>query len=91
MKLVYARQALADMGWFRQYYGAVFPEGRGRARDALLRTESLVAENLFVGHPTGSDSGTREFPILRTPFNLIYRVKDDRIEILRVLDLRGGK
>jgi hypothetical protein len=27
---------------------------------------------------------------LRTPFVLLYRVKDDRIEVLRVLDLRAG-
>jgi plasmid stabilization system protein ParE len=89
VKIVYARQALADMGWFRQYYATVFPEGRGRARDALLRTEALVTENPRAGHPTEPGAETREFPILRTPFSLIYRLKDDRIEILRVLDLRS--
>ena len=89
MKIVYARQALVDMGWFRQYYATVFPEGEGRARDALLRTEALVAENPRAGHRTEPGAETREFPILRTPFSLLYRLKDDRVEILRVIDLRG--
>jgi toxin ParE1/3/4 len=90
VRVVYAEQALKDMGWFRKYYATTFPEGKGRARESLLRTEALVAENPFVGQPTEAGSATREFPILRTPFVLLYRVKDDRIEVLRVLDLRAG-
>lgn len=89
MKIVYAEAALTDMGWFRHYYSSVFPEGKGKARDNLLRTEALIAENPFVGHPAAQGPELREFPILRTPFSLLYRVKADRIEILRVLDLRG--
>ena len=78
------------MGWFRQYYAAVFPAGKGNARDSLLRTEALLAENPRIGQPAYPGAETREFPILRTPFVLLYRLKDDRIEILRVLDLRAG-
>jgi plasmid stabilization system protein ParE len=90
MRVVYARQALLDMGWFRRYYMSVFPEGRGSARDSLLRTEALVAENPLIGHPTEPGADTREFPVLRTPFVLLYRVRADRVEILRVLDGRAG-
>jgi plasmid stabilization system protein ParE len=89
VRVVYARRALEDMGWFRRYYATAFPEGRDRARDSLLRTEALVAENPLIGQPTGPGAETREFPVLRTPFALLYRLKEDRIEILRVLDRRA--
>lgn len=90
MKVVYAERALRDMGWFRDYYAAVFPAGKGNARASLLRTEALIAENPHVGQTTAPGAGTREFPILRTPFVLLYRLKEDRIEILRVWDTRAG-
>jgi plasmid stabilization system protein ParE len=89
VKVVYAEKALQDMGWFRRYYSTVFPEGKGRARESLLRTEALIAENPSIGHPVEHGSEAREFPLLRTPFVIIFRVKSDRIEILRVLDLRA--
>ena len=89
MRVVYSEQALQDMGWFRRYYSRVFPEGKTGARDSLLRTERLIAESPLVGHRTDPGSETREFPVLRTPFAVIYRVKSDRIEILRILDLRS--
>jgi plasmid stabilization system protein ParE len=91
LKIVYSEAALNDMGWFRRYYSSVFPEGKGKARDSLLRTEALIAENPFAGHPATQGFEAREFPVLRTPFSLLYRVKGDRIEILRVLDLRAER
>jgi hypothetical protein len=78
------------MGWFRRYYATAFPEGKGCARESLLRIEALIAENPLVCQPTEPGAGTREFPVLRTPFSLLYRLKGDRIEILRILDLRAG-
>jgi toxin ParE1/3/4 len=91
MKILYSENALKDMGWFRRYYSKVFPEGKGSARASLLRTEALIAENPFVGHPTAQGAETREFPVLRTPFSMLYRVKANRIEILRVLDHRAER
>jgi plasmid stabilization system protein ParE len=91
LDVVYAPKALEDMGWFRQYYSSAFPEGKGNARDSLLRSEALVAGNPFIGHPTSAGSEMREFPVLRTPFVLLYRVKAERIEILRVLDMRAAR
>lgn len=89
MQLVYAERALRDMLWFRRYYADVFPAGRGTARDRLLRTEALVVENPSIGHPVEPGSDLREFPVLRTPFSMLYRLKEDRIEVLRILDNRA--
>jgi plasmid stabilization system protein ParE len=88
MKVAYLRSALPDLNWFRAYYEAIFPEG---ARHALLQRraiERLLRENPFAGHVVQEDADTRAFSISRTPFIMVYRVKDDRIEILRVWDGR---
>ena len=89
MQIVYTEHALQDMLWFRQYYAKVFPEGRGTARASLLRTEALIVENPRIGHLTAQRAETREFPILRTPFAMLYRVRAGRIEILRLIDHRA--
>ena len=88
MKVAYLRSALPDLNWFRAYYEAIFPEG---ARHALLQRraiERLLRENPFAGRVVQEDTDTRAFPISRTPFIMVYRVKDDRIEVLRIWDGR---
>ena len=88
MRVVYVRSALPDLVWFRAYYEAIFPEG---ARHALLQrraVERLLRENPFAGRVVQEDADTRVFPISRTPFIIVYRVMEDRIEVLRVWDGR---
>lgn len=88
MRVIYLRSALPDLAWFRAYYGSVFPEGE---RNALLQrraVERLLKENPFVGRIVQEDTGARAFQITRTPFTLYYRVREDRIEVLRVWDAR---
>lgn len=89
MEVVYLGAALEDMGWFRHYYAIAFPEGRGNARESLLRTERLIAENPLIGHPAGEGDGVREFPLRRTPFGFLYRIQGDRIKMLRLFDHRS--
>jgi toxin ParE1/3/4 len=88
MRVVYVRSALPDLSWFRAYYEAIFPEG---ARHALLQrraVERLLRENPFAGRVVQEDTDTRVFPISRTPFIIVYRVTEERIEVLRVWDGR---
>ena len=51
-----------------------------------LRIDAGLKKDLVEGM-----AGIREFPIPRTPFSFIYRVVDDRIEVLRVRDQRGDR
>ena len=88
MRLVYLPRAVRDIAWMRDYYGRVFPEGRAKARDHLRAAERLLVEHPEIGRPTDV-SQVRELVIARTPFTFIYRLKDDRIEILRVWDDRA--
>jgi toxin ParE1/3/4 len=56
-------------------------ESRIRDSAAMLATHS------FIGR-AGRVAGTRELPVSRTPFTLIYRVRRNRVQILRVLHQR---
>ena len=75
----------------RTYYAHIFPDGAKRAADQYGRTCGVIRDNPLVGRPVEGMEGVREFSIPRTPFSFIYRVVDDRIEILRVWDQRGDR
>lgn len=88
MEIVYLPSAVADLQWMRLYYSRVSPQGARRARQHLLAIERLLADNPHAGEAMGI-ADVREFPIRRTPFSIIYRVRSRRLEILRVWDQRG--
>ena len=77
------------MLWFRSYYSRVFPAGQGSAKTQLRRMIQLISEHPEIGHVPDDFSEALEHPISRTPFTMIYRVKDNEIQILRVLDQRS--
>ncbi len=87
MNIVYLESARDDLLWMRQYYESVFPEGRSRAQKQFHTVENLLLANPFIGHETHRKN-VREFSIPKTPFSFIYRVRPERIEILRVWDER---
>ena len=91
MKLVFLPSTRTDLLWMRAYYARVFPGGAKRAAERYIRASRLVLGNPLVGHLVEGMAGIREFPIPRTPFSFIYRVVDDRIEVLRVWDQRGDR
>lgn len=85
MKLVYLPTAFPDVVWMRRYYRNIFPQGAKKAREQLYAVERLIMENPNVGRHFREG---REFPIVRTPFVMVYRVRGDTIEIVRVWDAR---
>ncbi len=89
MKIIYLASASPDLRWFKQYYMRVFPAGRENADKHFLATQTTLKNNPLIGHPSESVAGAREFSIARTPFSFIYRVQEDRIEVLRVIDNRS--
>ena len=91
MKLVFLPTTRADLLWMRQYYARVFPGGAKRAADQYIRATRVVRGNPLVRHLDEGMAGVREFPIPRTPFSFIYRVMDDRVEVLRGWDQRGDR
>lgn len=90
MRIVYLEDAAQDILWFRHYYKAVFPEGSPRARATLKAIQTTLAANPYAGHRSDSHKDVRELVIPRTPFTLVYRVRPDQIEVLRLWDNRQG-
>jgi plasmid stabilization system protein ParE len=87
MKVVLSEQAKRDMRWWRTYYRQSFPAGNANAGAHLAKAVELLAENGSLGSVV-EGYNLRRYQIHRTPFALIYRVKDDEIEIARIWDGR---
>ena len=75
----------------RTYYAHIFQDGAKRAAAQYRRTCGVIRDNPLVGRPVEEMEGVRGFSIPRTPFSFIYRVVDDRIEVLRVWDQRSDR
>ena len=84
MKLVFLPSTRSDLLWMRTYCSRIFPDGARLAAEQYLRASGVIRDNPLAGHPVEGMAGVRKFPIPRTPFSFIYRVGDDRIEVLRV-------
>ena len=91
MNLVLLPSTRTALPWMRRYCARIFPGGAKRAAEQYHRASRVVRGNPLVGHPVEGIAGVREIPIPRTPFSLIYRVADDRIEVLRARDQRGDR
>ena len=91
MNLVFLPSTRSDLLWMRTYYTSVFPAGAKRAAEHYRMSCRAIGENPRIGRPVEDFPGVREFTIQRTPFSVIYRVIDDRIEVLRIWDQRGDR
>jgi plasmid stabilization system protein ParE len=90
MKVIFLPSSSEDVRWFTRYYRFSFPAGRRNARERMARTLASLSDNPRLGYAV-PETNHREFPISRTPFSLIYRIVDDRIEIMRLLDGRANR
>ncbi len=88
MDIIYLESARDDLVWFRHYYEAVFPEGSENAKRHFYAIEQALLAHPFIGHKVRAD--VYELPVKKTPFTFVYRVKEHRIEVLRVWDDRQG-
>jgi toxin ParE1/3/4 len=84
VRLVWSPQAVEDLAALRAYIERDDPAA---ARKTALRiieaVETLIPANPKVGRP-GRVPGTRELVIAGTPFVVPYRLREGRIEVLRI-------
>jgi toxin ParE1/3/4 len=73
------------MGWFRQYYRSVFTAGKTNAGAHFKEAKRLLKAYPHVGHPSDA-ADFRELQILKTPFAIIYRIRGDEIQVVRLWD-----
>lgn len=84
MKIKWLRKALRNLEIAYEYIYANDPEA---ARQTIVRIRDAVAQ--LEQYPSmgrhGRVAGTRELVIVNTPYLVIYRVKEETIQIIRVL------
>jgi hypothetical protein len=90
MRFVFLPSAEAGLDWYRHYYGHVFPEGKKAAREQYFKMKRVLRAAPLVGKPIG-ETDAREYPMPRTSFTIVYRVKEDIIEVQLVLDQRAER
>lgn len=84
MIILWSPQAIADLVSLRAY---IAEDNKAVAQRVVLRIvrtiEQLLSEHPDMGRP-GRVPGTRELVIPQTPYIVPYRVRDNRIQVLRV-------
>jgi len=76
--------ALDDLDHIVEFVARDKPSAAKRIAEALWKAGQRLVEHPAMGRP-GRVTGTREWVIPGTPYIMAYRVRDDVIEILRVL------
>jgi toxin ParE1/3/4 len=85
LRLRWTRLAEKDLDNIAAYIGQDSPAAAARVVLELIeQTEALLTRHVGVGRP-GRVLGTRELVIAGLPYIIPYRVRDNDIEILRVL------
>jgi toxin ParE1/3/4 len=84
MIVEWSPQAIADLAALRATIAEDNPAAAQRVALHVIRNvEELLAANPSIGR-WGRVSGTRELVIPQTPYIVPYRVRNNRIEVLRV-------
>ena len=84
MKVVWFKKAIWDLESAKNYITQDDPLAAQQVVSRIKETVSLLSEQPGIGRP-GRVPNTKELVVDRTPYILPYRVRDNRIEILRVL------
>ncbi len=84
MEVVWFKMAVSDLISAKNYITQDNPQAAQQVVQRIKNKVSLLSEQPAMGRP-GRIPNTKELVIDRTPFILPYRVRDKKIEILRVL------
>ncbi|MDI3258517.1 MAG: type II toxin-antitoxin system RelE/ParE family toxin [Sinobacteraceae bacterium] len=83
MKLRWTRLALVDLHRAQEDIAQDNPVATNALALRVLEVAQGLPDNPLMGRP-GQVTGTREWAVTGTPYLLVYRIKDDRVEILRL-------
>ena len=84
MEVIWFKSAILDLISVRDYITQDNPQAAHQVVQRIKDKVSLLSEQPSIGRP-GRVPNTKELLVDRTPFILPYRVRDNKIEILRVL------
>jgi addiction module RelE/StbE family toxin len=84
MQVKWLRRALRNLEQARNY---VFQDNPTAAQELIIKIQN--AANQLQNYPfmgkNGRVEGTRELIISNSPYILIYRIKEETVEVLRIL------
>lgn len=84
MQVIWFKHAVLDLKSVRDYITQDNPQTAQQVVQRIKDKVSLLSEQPGIGRP-GRAPNTKELLVDRTPFILPYRVRNNKIEILRVL------
>lgn len=87
MRLEWTRSALRSLDEAQDYIAQDNPPAAKAAAKRVTRAAKRLLDHPKLGRE-GHVPGTRECPVDRTPYLIVYRIGDATIEILRVWDGR---
>ncbi len=87
MKLRWTPRAVADLEEIADYLLAVRPKAWEKLLARIELTLDYLLQFPHMGK-VGLASGTREFVLSGTPYILVFRLRDDMVQILSVRDGR---
>jgi addiction module RelE/StbE family toxin len=83
LKLRWTRPALADLIEAQSYIALDNPQAAHRVAQRVWDAAARLRDNPNIGR-VGHVSGTHEWVVMQTPYLLVFRIKHDAVEILRV-------
>ena len=84
MIIVWSPEAIDDLAALRAYIAEENPAAAQRVALRIVRSvEDLLPGQPHIGRP-GRVPGTRELVVPKTPYVVPYRVRDNRIQVLRI-------
>jgi toxin ParE1/3/4 len=91
MKLIYSRRALADLSGIATYYSAsASPATAQSIERRLVDVIDRICRAPEAAPRVSQRSNVRVVAVVRYPFRIFYRVRDDAIDILLFATRRGA-
>ena len=87
MKAKWTHPALADLIEAQSYIARENPQAAEKIAQRIWETSLNLEYNPEIGRP-GHIEGTREWVVGQTPYLVVYRIRDNQVEILRVWHAR---
>ena len=84
MRLSWAEQAETDLYEIADHYSQFYPDLPDDLLERIYEAPLILLDRPWIGPPVGF-LGLRKWLVRRTPFLLLYRVRDGEVEIARVL------
>jgi toxin ParE1/3/4 len=84
MKIRWLEDSIKDLTALRQYIAQENPAAASRVAKRIIQSVNLLLDQPGIGR-AGRVPNSRELVVTGTPFLVLYRIKNNTIEILRIL------